>query len=235
MTTTTSSCEQFEIAALRQARGALDAEATARLATHLVSCAGCRDFAATASATEAAMRLRVREASAGRDWETVRARFWARRRLDRNRKLRGLASFVLIFGLTAWSLGPVAGTGVALFAVAMLAIGWWRVVLPEQRRARAARSVDADLLAFYRRDLDQELARLRGSRLLVVVMVVLFASNLVLMLGHVAKEMWLGHGFPDVQSYVATFVVFAVIGGMMWCHGRYRLPRLERERRELGA
>ncbi len=234
MTTQTGPCEEFEIAALRRTRGALDATATAQLSTHLAACSSCRRFATTAEATEAALRGQARAAVAERDWEHVRASFRLRRRSERNRKLRGLACVLTIVALQWWALGPLAGAITATFGVVVLVFAWFRYVLPRERRARQVESVDTEMLAYYRQELDEEIGGLRSSRPLVVVLLVLYAATLVLMVANVAKELVLGHGFPNIENYVATFIVFTLVGGGMWWRGRHVLPRLERERRELG-
>ena len=235
MTTThRSSCEEFEIAALRRSRGAIDAGMVERLQAHLGSCTGCHGFAATAEATEAALRGRVRAASDGRDWDRVRAGFRARRRVDRNRKLRGLASFAVMVAI-AWSVGgPITGAAFAvLFALIGALLYRWFLV-PEQRRWRDVESIDTEMLAFYRSDLDKEIAGLRGGRPLLVVFGLLLAMNALLMAGHIVKEILLGNGLPRLETYLATFVTFAALGGVFWLRARLLLPRLERERRELG-
>ena len=91
-----------------------------------------------------------------------------------------------------------------------------------------------ELLEFYRRDLDREIAGLRGARQLVVVLTVLGVGNLLFLIADVVKELVRGRGLPDIEKYLATFVVFALVGGVMWVRGRRVLPRLLREREELG-
>ncbi len=234
MNTQASHCEEFEIAALRRARGALEPSVTERLDAHLGACPSCRGFAATAAATESALRARARDLTDGRDWDRVRHGFHARRRLDRSRKLGGLACFAVMGVVAWWALGPATGALFVAFLVGIVAFVYWRFVLPEQRRARRAEALDADLLEFYRRDLDTEIAALRGARRLVVVLTVLGVGNLLFLIADVVKELVRGRGLPDVEKYLATFVVFALVGGVMWVRGRRVLPRLLREREELG-
>jgi hypothetical protein len=213
----------------------LEPPAADRLDAHLSSCAECRRFAATAEATATTLRGRARAAAEGRDWDRVRAGFVARRRLDRRRKLGGLASFFVMGAMGWWAMGPAHG---ALFAAFVGAIGVFvhvRLFRPEERLARRAEAADADVLDFYRRDLDKEIRGLRGGRLVLLVLGILLASNLLLMVAAIATELARGRPLPNVESYVATGVVFTVIGAVMWLRGRRALPRLERERAELGT
>ncbi|MBI5431466.1 MAG: zf-HC2 domain-containing protein [Planctomycetes bacterium] len=227
-------CEAFELAALRRTRSALDPAEESRLEAHLRACAPCREFAATLEATSVAMSSHARSATAALDWERVRTGFVARRRAERNQRLRGLGAILLLVGIIGWSLGPAAGATFAALALALIGVGYWRLVRPQLRRAQAVATLNTDMLAFYRADLDQEIRGLKGARQLVVVLALLFALNAIFMLGHVVREQLLGHDFPNVRSYVATFITFALVGGAMWLRGRAVLPRLERERAELG-
>jgi len=234
MVTPSNPCEEFEIATLQRVRGALDAASIAGLETHLRSCSGCRHFADSADVTEAALRGRVREAANRRDWDRVRAGFRARLRTNRNKMLWELASFVPMVAIGLWVFEPTTGIVFALLVLAIPAFVYWRLIIPKGRRARQAESIDTEMLNYYRKDLDDEIRGLRGGRLLIIAFGALFAWTLLFMTVRVVEALLRGQGFPNVESDVATFVTFALIGGVMWLRSRSVLPRLVRERAELG-
>lgn len=221
-------CEPFEVALLRRAHGALDAEGAASLDRHLLTCAACRAYAADAGASP------WPTPPAAPDWGAVLAGFRTHRQAERRRALVGAGALVLVMGGAAVTLGPWAGGALALGTG--LALGYHTLVVarPEARRLRALESDRAGLVERYRADLDRRLADLRGARQVVFVTGLLMVLNLVFMLAKVTRELALGRGLPDVESHLATFVTFAVVGAVMAAHGRRALPRLERERAELG-
>lgn len=230
----TTPCEEFEIDVLRRAGHALEGQAAARLEAHLLSCASCQNFAAEFGATDDILRGRVQAASAVRDWDAVRARFRGRRRALSNRQLRGLAAFVVMVAIT-WSVaGPSVGLAFAGWFAGIAGYVYWRFVLPERRRVSRLEAVDTDLLAFYRASLDQEIEGLRSGRPLMVVFGLLFVMNALLMVGHVVWRVVRGEEVSPLGSHLATFGVFAVLAGFFWLRGRVLLPRVLRERRELG-
>jgi hypothetical protein len=121
-----------------------------------------------------------------------------------------------------------------VFFTTLVVVLYRKFLRPEQRLWRDVESIDTEMLAFYRSDLDKEIEGLRGGRLLLVVFGGLFALNALLMAGHIVKEVLLGNGIPRLETYLATFVTFALLWGVFWLRARVVLPRLERERRELG-
>jgi hypothetical protein len=233
MQTHVSPCEEFEVAALRRTRGALGPEEAARLAAHLGTCAACRAFAATAEATEAALRDRVDVASSGRDWDALRTSFRARRSRSRAMKILGFVVVAILLALDWWTMDPVFALVLTVLLAAIVVVAFWVKILPEARRARQAEKADVDLVAYYRQDLDKEIGELRTSRPIVTVVVWLAAALPVLFAANLVKERWLGHPFPDVRREVVGILSMALVAGPMWYRTRRVLPRLEREREEL--
>lgn len=224
-----NSCEPFEVALLRRAHGALDAHSAASLDRHLAACADCRAYAAGAEAPPYPTAP-----PAALDWRAILEGFRAHRRAARRRALLGTGALVLLVSGTAVTLGPWAGGALALGTA--LAAGYHvaAVVGPEARHLRALESDRASLVDRYRADLDRRLSELRGARQVVFITGLLLVINLAFMLAKIARELWHGRAFPDVESHLATFVTFTVVGAVMAAHGRRALPRLERERAELG-
>ena len=229
MTSDASACEEFEIAALRRARGALDTEAAGRLAAHLAGCGACRGFAATAVATEAALRGR---AAAERPLPD-RARDAMRRRLGdaRSRLVRGLGVVAVIVALEAWSQGATGALIVGGLAAAIVAVGFVTVVLPRRRQAMAA-ATGGDLLGYLRTDLDWEIGELRKARPALAVLGLLGAALFVLTIFNIVKDLWLVPRPVETAKYVAPLVISALVGVRLWHDVRRRLPRLERERED---
>jgi hypothetical protein len=225
--------EEFEIASLRRARGALDAAASARLAAHLASCGACRSFAATAEATQAALRGRVVAAAGGRDWDRVRAAFRARRRHRTRATRTGLAMLTAIVALETWAFGPAWGAALGVFALVVLVFGLFRTILPNARRAREAERVDAELLDFFRRDLDHEIEELRRSKPLLPVVLWIYALLVLVTAGLVAKRLWITHEPVEWPELLVPVVVVTGVWVPIWRRVRVSLPRLERERQEL--
>ena len=230
MTTETDHCEEFEIAALRRTRSALDARDADRLEAHLRGCAACRRFATTAEATGAALRGRVRTAETDRDWDDVRSAFRARRRRTR---LAAAAAWALTPPLVAlfwWTLPPlVSGVVTACLVVGLVAAS--RGGAAEAARARLAESVDHDLLAFYRADLDREIAVLRGSRPLFPLLSISFGVMIVVTLALLARSVLVDGTFDP--KFLMPLTVLPAVYGWLWRRARIVLPRLERERGEL--
>ena len=221
-----TSCEEFEIAALRLARGSLAADEAARLGVHLAGCAACRGFAASAQATQAALRDRVVGASAGRDWDGAALR---RRVTGIWRRVAAcVAVLVGTFALNWWENGLRSALGLGALCTVVLAAGLWLAHWPRIRRARRAEAAGEDLLACYRADLDGELARLRTSRgaaaAIAVLDVVVIATR--------ARSVLL-HGVAERVHLVQLVCAVSLLAFMAY-RFLVALPRLERERRELG-
>jgi hypothetical protein len=235
MTTAAGLHEEFEIAALRRARAALDGAAAERLFAHLTTCSACRGFAETAEATGRALRRRAERATAERDWNDVRAGFRRRLALDRSRLARGLLVVAAIVALNWWQQGPVSAAVVGGFAAVVVAVGLLAVVMPRMRRARRAETVDTDLLAYYRADLDREIDGLRKCRPFLGVLTVLCAAVVVLTFVNIAKDLWLQPRPFEAARAVVPILMVSLLAIPAWYRDRVVLPRLERERRELSV
>jgi hypothetical protein len=233
MTTAADSHEEFEIAALRRARGALDAEGAARLEVHLATCAGCRAFGEIATAAEAALHARASAATVGRDWAAVRGGFARRVARDRTRIVRGVAVVAVIVALNWWMQGPVSAAVIGGMAAALVIVGLLTVVLPRTRRARRAERVDEDLIAYYRADLDREIDGLRKSKPLLGILSVLCAGVVVLTAVNVVKDVWLQPRPFEAARDVGPVIMVSFLAIPAWYRARVVLPRLEREREDL--
>src|SRR5262245_55350788 len=134
MTSVADPHEEFEIAALRRARGALDAEGVARLDAHLAACAACRSFASTAEATEAALRVRGVEAAARRALPNVREVADRRARGMLLRAVIGVSAWAAITALDIWARGFASVAVPAIIGAATIAGGASFLLLPRLRR-----------------------------------------------------------------------------------------------------
>jgi hypothetical protein len=232
MTTDTSACEEFEIAALRRARGAIDAAGAARLEAHLGTCTACRAFAETAAVTEQALRGRSRRASAGRDWVRIRAGLDARSKDLRKHVVRSLGVTWILVAL-AWLLEGVPFAlftgGASVVTVAVVVIFH---VLPRERAARRAARSDAALLAWYRADLDREIRSLRVARPMVFVLGALWLGTCALSASQMIFAWSAGRPFDSRLQLFPPLVIAFVIAQFAY-QGWVRLPRLERERKDL--
>jgi len=234
MTTAADPHEEFEIAALRRSRGALDVAAVARLDVHLATCAACRSFAATAEATEAALGGRTRTASASRDWAATRAAFRGRRHALRRGALTAWALTPPLVAVFWWTLAP------PLF---WCLVAWWSVMLvvasrrgaEDARQARRAEVVDEELLSFYRAHLDGEIAVIRRSKPLFPLLTASFGALIVANLALLAKALFFDDRPFAEPQLMMPLVVLPTVFAWLWRRVRVVLPRLERERRELDA
>ena len=237
MTTATDPHEEFEIAALRRARGSLGSDEAARLAAHVATCPACHSFAATAEATEVALRRRADAAVGDRDWGKVRAAVGALERDRRNRAIRGVVVLVVLPPLIWWGLGWIAGAVMAVLCVVMGVITDRRVWRPN-RPARRLASIDTQLLVWYRRELDREIEQLRKQRQWAPVLLILFGVNALLAMWNVVANRAADGSFAVSRPAVITVVVMLLSIALTvvpeWRRSRIVLPQLERERRDLG-
>ncbi len=234
MTTSADPHEEFEIDALRRARGALDADGVARLNAHLATCATCRAFAATAEATKNALSGRTRNAAASRDWESTRSAFRDRRRAARRGAVTGWALLPPLLAVFWWTLAPPLFLCLAAWTTAML-VAASRRGAADARSARRAESVDEELLAFYRADLDREIALIRGSKHLIPLLAVSFGVLMAANLALLAKALFFDDRPFAEPQLLMPLMVLPTVFVWLWRRVRVVLPRLERERRELDA
>jgi predicted anti-sigma-YlaC factor YlaD len=242
MTSDSDPHEEFEIAALRRARAALDEDGVARLDAHLATCAACRGFAATDAAAATALRRRAAEAAASRDLAKTRASVRARAARDRvrlaNVAILAALVFVLILsmegrGIGDWDWQEIASLLVVHATIPVVVyVAWY---LPRRRRDAEAESLaSGELLRNHRRDLDKEVGDLvwRQDRAVGVVTTILFMD-----LYYAHEEAQLDDLLPGYANW-RKIAVLAAIGVYVatWVGWRYfvDLPRLERERRDLG-
>jgi hypothetical protein len=232
MTSDADPHEEFEIAALRRARGALDEEGVARLDAHLGTCAACSGFAATAAATTDALRGRVRRSSASRDWTRIRSGLDARAKELRRRLIPPLVVDCVLVAIV-W---PLKGPGYAALLAGIAALGlaglfvFW--ILPRQRAARRAARSDTALLKYYRADLDREIRAFQSAKVcafLVGAVWLYLAGSFIA----TAQNAWRAGRPYDVTDNVIMLLGNAGAMALMAYQGWVLLPRLERERKDL--
>ncbi len=218
------SCEAFEIAVEKRLHGALDEAGAASLDAHLAGCAACRAYEAAARGTEAGMGEQARSAMSGVDWDRVergiRAGVYA--------SVRMLAASVLA---AAWLAGIVwLSTPAALRADRMV-------------RTLPAMGLVVVLVAFVAAYSARRLVALadRGEMLETYRHVV--AANLL----WARRMQWATAAIVAFLLYkaltgtAATFDPAIYYGGLAipiaaaWVYlRRVKLPRAEREARDLG-
>jgi hypothetical protein len=232
MTSDADPHEEFEIAALRRAHGALDAEGVARLDEHLATCVDCCAFAATAAATADALRGRAVRSSASRDWTRIRSGLDARMAAVRRRFAARLAMTCALVAGCWWVKGfewAVVVAGVSAVAMGGVFVFY---TLPRERTARRAAQSDYALLVFYRTDLDQEIASLRASRAFVFLLGAIWIGLAVLFVS-TAQDAW-RDGRPYDPSFRILLLSANLVLVVLKAHRAWVvLPRLERERRDL--
>lgn len=214
-------CESFELQIEQRAHGALPPAQQAELAAHLAGCASCRDFAALVSRIEASLVDRVKATLTRVDWA----------RVDREVAVQ---SFVARWVLMLFGVLPLVSLGVltakdphrpellvpyGVFAVAVAALCWG---MRRRWLQQWERGASEDLLAFYRRWLDQ---RVRDARQSIATCVgVGLAVPAVVLVGAPPQTVFdkLAVGSAPVVL-LGSAVYLAVV----------HLPRLRRERRAI--
>jgi hypothetical protein len=233
MTTSADPHEEFEIDALRRARGALDAEGVARLEAHLAGCARCRGFAETAEATETALRAR---SGGTRDLTVVTAAFV--RHLRRDVAIRASQAFgggALVACTVLWTQGWEYGLFGVVGAAVGVAAGVYFVLLPRRRRRLADAAARPDYFAYYRRELDKEIKGLRALRPIVRVVGVICAAVVVVSVLNVFVKWGETGEFRAVRIAVGALLMSTLATIPSWYNAYRLLLRLERERRDLDA
>jgi hypothetical protein len=235
-------CEGFEIAIEMRLHGAADADASERLNAHLATCSACRKFETDARRMEDSMRSDTENLVRQVDWKRLRAR--VRQIKVANWSLpAGLllslfgflaaffigASFARKGGLTWRQLTSFAPSlGVLLFSVALFIVALFVYSLKKSaariREARKAEESSDGLLAYCRKELEEQIRRLRLGWLVPVG-----AAPLLFMTAWNAHRAQL----PGVLLVVTDAILPLFFIGL-GLHGRFVLrPRLQRELEEL--
>ena len=218
------SCDAFEIAIEKRLHGALEESEEAPLAAHLATCAQCRAYEAAARGAEAGMEERTREALSGVDWERV------------ERGIRG--------GLYA-SVRMLAGAVLAAAWVAGIVWLSTPAALRGERMARAlpAMGIVVVLVAFVAAYAARRLAALADRAEMLEVYRHVVAANLA----WARRMQWATAAivafllYKALTATPATFDAPIYYGGLAlplagtWFYlRRVKLPRAEREARDLG-
>lgn len=235
MTSASDPHEEFEIAALRRARGALDDEGVTRLDAHLATCAACRDFGAVAEATEQALRARGHAAVAKASPESVRSGLGALQRVRRTKALRDAAGITLLVPVVWWGIAWWFALWVVVSGVLSFAL---RGVRELDRRRRLQRSDEIDLLTQFRFDLDAEIARLRRMErygpLLFGVCAVEAVRTACIALARLVNGRPIADSRFVLTELVIVLIAIAVIVWPQWRRSKSELPSLVRSREDLG-
>ncbi len=217
-------CEEFEVHIERRMHGALGDAEQSRLEEHLAGCAGCRAYQCAARGAEAGMRARAGAAAAEVDWARI------------ERGIRG--------GVHA----SVRMLATAVVTTAYLAGMVWLSTTPSMREARLLRTLPAlvvlvVLVAFVAAYSARRLVALADRDEMLETYRALVAANL-----QWARRMqWAIAAIVALLLYkaltgtAATFDPAVYYGGLalpmaaIWFYlRRVKLPRAEREARDLG-
>jgi hypothetical protein len=175
-----SACDGFEIAIEMRLHGAADAEATAGLDTHLATCAGCREFEASARRMEDTMKRETEQIAQDIDWTRLRLTVHKIKREYRLVPVVLLVSTVLAAGVyvairPSPLLPPGAVSGelwsgdtwpavVSLVAFSSVMLLYYSDLLTRSagrlREARRAEQSEEGLLTYCRNELDERIRRL---------------------------------------------------------------------------
>ncbi len=235
-------CEGFEIAIEMRLHGAADADASERLNAHLATCAACRTFETDARRMEESMRSDTENLVRQVDWNRLRARVRKIKLANWNIPVSLLlmlfgflaallvsASFARKGGLTWRQLISFAPSlGVLLFAVALLIMLLFVSSLKKSaariREARKAEESPDGLLAYCRKELEEQIRRLRLGWLAPVG-----AAPLLFLTA------WNAHRAQVPSVFlVVTDVIFPAFFIGLGLHSRFVVrPRLQRELEEL--
>ena len=213
--------EEAQIAIERRRRGALDEAEVRALDAHLAECAECRDYGALSSATEENMTSQTATGLNALDWTTLTSRL--HRMVDRT-ALQTWVCFVAVACGIPLVLLPSLSHFVHLVGGILLVGGVGALVSPlslaRRRFARLAMTAPkGELLVAWRAELDR---RIRQRLRTIVV-------NLVAVGLTVAVE------WDDARASRSLFIalwMLVIADGAYAVF--YALPRLRRERAELG-
>jgi hypothetical protein len=217
-------CEEFQIAIEMRLHGALGDAGRAPLEEHLATCERCRAYEAVVRGAEAILESRAREAASQVDWEKV------------ERGIRG--------GVHAMLRMLVAAVGAAAWMGGMV----WLSTPPELRAGRFQRTAPALVLVVV---LVAFVAAYSGRRLLALAdrgeMLDTWRHMVVANLQWARRMQWAVAAIVAFLLYkaltgtAATFDPTVYYGGLAfplaaaWFYlRRVKLPRAEREARDLG-
>jgi hypothetical protein len=218
--------DDFEIAIEQRLHGALEGSATEALDRHLAACELCRDYESRAQAEEKGLKTMFMQLTNAMDWNSVEAR--TKQALARAQRTRYLWPTVAIAFLAVQALikqwtHPVSLAGrfsvFALFALPVAVVLW--MLGRDHGRAQEANLAHSGALAFYRETLDRSIRQAEQSRWLLP----LIAVAIAVLCSVLPRD-------PET-TVLATVAAPLALGRALWIHF-VRLPRLRRERGELG-
>lgn len=215
-----TSCDDYQVAALQRLHGALEAGRAGTLAAHLSSCATCRAFETGAKELEEAMKVHAERMSGEVDWERLGASLarWRKRLLAG--QWQALAGMLVVVPLVALAFGDVINPGAIIGALTVLALGWFATRRRLSESQQAARSSD-ELLVFLRAQHDQLIRTEKQNA--VALPIIALLPLLGPLLGGITP--W---------SVFGTAMTMALLAALAVRSRFVLLPRLERERAELG-
>jgi uncharacterized membrane protein len=217
-------CEEFQVDIEMRLHGALGDAGRAPLEEHLATCAHCRAYEASARGAEAGMTAQAREAGAQVDWDRVE-------RGIRGGVFASLRMLAAAVGAAAWLAGLV-----------------WLSTPPGLRAGRLERTIPAMVVVVV---LVAFVAAYSGRRLMALVdrgeMLETWRHMVVANLQWARRMQWATAAIVAFLLYkaltgtAATFDPAVYYGGLAlpmaaaWLYlRRVKLPRAEREARDLG-
>lgn len=221
-------CAEWEIAIEKRGHEALASSENAALQAHLAGCASCRAYAGLAHGMERTMQTAGAELDGRIDWQRVRAEVEQGARRARHELWAGGAWALFCIAVVPWRQLLAAPIPLAVLVAALVPAALLCAIVYRQTRGRAlsagaSRASDAAALGWLREELN---ARIRGRRRALFLEVAACAVvAAVALLEQVPDRAWL--------RLVLVAGVVLVFGDAGWAAFR-ALPRLERERAELG-
>jgi hypothetical protein len=164
----------------------------------------------------------------------VRARFRLHTAAVRRRAMLSIPMIGLLLAVDWWGFGPVGGMVITGAAGVTLLVMLFAVVWPRRRAALRASAVSGDLLGFYRKDLDRKISALRKGRSLFPVAAILGGVAMLLGIWSIIADHVADRDLAHARTQIAMVVSMGVCLLPQWHRIRVDLPRLERERQELG-
>ena len=224
-----TTCREFQVAIEMRLHGALEADMTAGLDEHLASCEACRRFETLARKTEGTMNTCANTAASGMDWERVRKKIEAmerglHRELSWPTTLFAMAIGAATGAVTVWAVGSKNPLYDSIFLCVFLAVLIWYCRRGLRRRLQELKQVEGvreEIVQYYRKDVERRIKVQRRCMLPSLLFGLFF----------------IGVGLCTASS--ATSIAFYVAWGLIWIllplYSRVAvLPRLQRERKELG-